>query len=74
MNAGVQTERRAGSHGKRKGGITADESDGVTEDGITRARGLRQGRKKEEIRSWAKRWKDKGATRNEAPATRAARW
>jgi len=63
MNAGVHTERRAGSYGKRECAITADESDCVAEDSITRARGLRQERKKEEIRSWAERRKDKGAAR-----------
>lgn len=41
MDAGVHTERRAGSYGEQKGGITTYESNTVPEDGITRAGGFR---------------------------------
>ena len=37
MNAGVQTEGWAGSDGEQKGGITTNESNTVSEDGIARA-------------------------------------
>src|SRR5450631_168060 len=62
MDTGIDAERRARGYRKRKGGIAADESNSVSQDGIARAGDLSQWGKEKEIRSGAEGWKDKWAS------------
>ena len=63
--AACLAERRSvGRSGDRKGSVAADQSNGVSQNGIARTRGFGQRGKEEEIRGWTERRKHKWAARN----------
>ncbi len=57
----MRAERRSGRDDERVGAVTADETDGMTDDGITRAGVLLERRNEEQVSRGTERRKDEGA-------------